>query len=129
MKAEEAHHPLKGCGKAGRLIGDDLTIRQSKFQWNRLVGLRNPFSVERAQHPPRLMVATENNRGRLECIGPKSVKPLGMIKQGDVVALLTKVVRSGETGQTCAKNKNSLGGRSGHKNRERSQVRRAIITR
>lgn len=129
MKAEEAHHPLKGCWKVGRLIGDDSAIGQPKFQWNRSVGFRRLSSIERMKDPPRLMVATQNDRGRLECLGPKSVKPVGMIKQGDVVALLTKVVRSGETGQTCAKNKNSLGGRSGHKNRERSQVRRAIITR
>jgi hypothetical protein len=32
VKAEEAHHPLKGSGKTGRLIGGDSPFGQPKFQ-------------------------------------------------------------------------------------------------
>ena len=98
VEAEEAHHPLKGSGEAGRLIGGDSPIGQPKFQWNRSVGFRRPCSIERVKDSSRLMVASQHNRGRLGCIGPESIEPVRMIEQGDVVALLMKMVRSGQAG-------------------------------
>lgn len=129
VKAEEAHHPLKSSGEAGRLIEDYSPVGQPKFQWNRSVEFQTPFWIERTKDPPRLMVTSHNNRGGLGCVGPESIEPVGMIEQGDLVVLLIKMVRSGETGQACAENENGLRGWSGHENRDRIQIRMAIITR
>jgi hypothetical protein len=129
VEAEEAHHPLKGSGKAGRLIGGDSSVGQPKFQWNRSVGFRRPFSIECAKDSSRLMVASPNDRGGVGCIGPKPVKPVGMIKEGDAVPQSMKMVRSGEAGQSGTENENGVWRRRSHENRERSQIRRAIITR
>ena len=78
MEAEEAHHPLKGSGEAGRVIGGDSPVGQPKFQWNRSV--RRPFSIERAKNPPRFMVASQNNRSGLGCVGPESIEPVRVIE-------------------------------------------------
>ena len=107
-EAEEAHHPLKGSRKTGRLIGGDSPIGESKFEWNGLVGFRRPSSVEQAKDPLRLLVASQNNRGWLECIGPEPIEPVRMIEQGNVVALLMKMVRSGQAGQSRAENEDGL---------------------
>jgi hypothetical protein len=78
VEAEEAHHPLKGSGEAGRVIGGDSPVGQPKFQWNRSV--RRPFSIERAKNPPRFMVASQNNWSGLGCVGPESIEPVGVIE-------------------------------------------------
>lgn len=129
VEAEEAHHPLKDSGQAGRLIGGDSPIGQPKFQWNRSVGFRRPFSIERAKDLPRLLVASQNNRGRLGRIGSESIEPVRMIEQGDVVALLMKMIGSCEAGQAGAENKGGMWRWSGHENRERSQMPKAITSR
>ena len=108
VEAEEAHHPLKGSGKTGRLIGGDSPIGEPKFEWNGLVGFRRPSSVEQAKDPLRLLVASQNNRGWLECIGSESIEPVRMIEQGDVVALLMKMVCSCQAGQSRAEHKDSV---------------------
>lgn len=108
MKAEETHHPLKGSGEAGRLIGDDSPIRQPKFQWNRSIVFRRLFSIERAKDTSRLIVASQNNRDGLGCIGPELIEPVRMIEQGDVVTLLMEMVRSGEASQSSTENKDGV---------------------
>lgn len=54
------------------------------------------------------MVASQNNRGGLGCVGPKSIEPVRMIEQGDVAALLMKMIRSRQTGQSGAENKDAV---------------------
>ena len=129
VEAEEAHHPLKGSGEAGRRIGSDSPVGQPKFQWNRSVGFQRPFSMERAKDPSRLVVASQNNRSWVGCVGPESIEPVRVIEQGDVVALSAKMVCGCQAGQSGAKNEDGVWGRCGHENRERSQIRRAITTR
>ena len=108
IKAEEAHHPLKSAGEAGRLIGDDSSIGQPKFQWNRSVAFRRLFSLERAKDSPRLMVTSQNDRSWLGCVGPESIEPGRMIEQGDLIALLMKMVRSGQAGQPGTENEDGV---------------------
>ncbi len=52
-----------------------------------------------------------------------------MIEQGDVVTQLMKVVRGGQAGESGAQYEDGTWERSGHENRERSQMRKAITTR
>ncbi len=52
-----------------------------------------------------------------------------MIQQGDAVASLMKVVCSRQSGQSCAENEDGVWRGGCHENRERSQTRRAMITR
>ena len=54
------------------------------------------------------MVASQNNRGWLGCIGSESIEPVGMIEQGDVAALLMKMIRSGQAGQSGAENEDGV---------------------
>lgn len=129
MEAEETHHPLKGSRKAGRLIRHDAPIGQAKFQWNRPVAFHRPFLIERTKDPTCLVVASQNNRRRFGCIGPKSIEPVRMVEQGDVVALLVKMIGRCQTGESGTENEDGVGGMSGHENRERNQMRKAIITR
>ena len=129
VEAEEADHPLKSSWEAGRLIRGDSSVGQPKFQRNRSVAFRRLFSIERTKNAPRLMMASQNNRGGLGCIGPESIEPVRVIEQGDVVALSMKMVRGCQAGQSGAKNEDGAWGRRGHENRERSQIRRAITTR
>jgi hypothetical protein len=75
------------------------------------------------------MVASQNNWSGLGCVGPKSIEPIRVIEQGDVVALSMKMVRGCQTGQSSAENEDGVWGRRGHENREQNQIRRAIIPR
>lgn len=52
-----------------------------------------------------------------------------MIEQGNVVALLMKMVRGGQARQSGAEDEDGMWRWSGHENRERSQMRKAITTR
>lgn len=54
------------------------------------------------------MVASQNNRGWLRCIRPESVEPVWMIEQGDVVALLMKMVCGRQTGQAGAEDEDGM---------------------
>lgn len=54
------------------------------------------------------MMASQNNRDGLERIGPEPIKPVSMIEQGDMVALLMKMVRSGQAGQPGAENEDGV---------------------
>ena len=75
------------------------------------------------------MVASQHNWGWLKCVGSESIGPVRMIELGDMVALLMKIVRSGQTRQSGAEDEDGMWRWNGHENRERSQTRRAIINR
>lgn len=94
-----------------------------------MIGYRKPSVIQCAKNPPRLTVASEDNRRRSAWISPEPIEPLRMIEQGDLEALLMKMVRSGQTGQSGAENEDCVRRGLGHENRERSQTRKAITTR
>jgi hypothetical protein len=129
MEIEDAHHPLQGARKSGGLIGHGLSSGESKFEGDDLVGARVLCAGEFLEYPRRLMMAAEGDRCRVGRVGLESIRPVGVVEEGDLVALLVELIGGYEAGQAGAHNQHGLGGRRSHENRERSHTPRAISTR
>lgn len=129
MEIEDAHHPLQGAGKAGGLIGHGLSSGESKFKRNGLVRARACFLGKVLEHPTCLMMTTKGDRCGIGRIGQESIRPVRVLEQGDLIALLVELIGGYEAGEAGTDNYNCLRGRGSHENRERSHTRRAISTR
>ena len=94
MEIEDAHHPLQGAGKAGGLIGHRLSSGESKLERNGLVGVRVLYLGELLQYPRGLMMAPKGSYCRIGGVGSKSIEPVLVLEQSDLVALLVELIGS-----------------------------------
>lgn len=129
LETEEAHHPLKGTWKADGLIRHGLSGGEPKFERNGLVGARAGFLSKVLEHPIRLMMTTKGDQCGIGCSGPESIRPVSVLEEGDLIALLGELTGGCEAGEAGTGDHHCLGGRGSHENRERSHTRRAISTR
>lgn len=129
METEEAHHPLKGAWETGGLIGHGLPRGKSKFERNGLIGDRALSLVEGLEYLCGLLMAAEGDRCRVGRIGLESVGPVGMLEEGDLVALSVELMGGCEAGKSGPHNQYAVRGGCSHENRERSHTPRAISTR
>ena len=129
LEAEETHHPLKGSREASRLIGHVAPIGELKLQWNGLIRRQQLWPVESEEESSRLLKTSQEIRCWVGWIQPESFGPFRMIEQRYVTVLSLQVVGGHETCQAGAENEDGVGGWISHETRERSQMRKAMISR
>lgn len=129
MEIEDTHHPLQSARQSGGLIGHGLSRGESKFERNGLVRARVLRVGEFLECPLCLMMASKGDGCGIGRVGPESIKPVRVLEEGDLVALLVELIGCCQAGQAGTHNQNGLWIRCSHENRERSHTPRAISTR